>query len=145
MANEYYYSYEQSEDLTDLKFITGARNKELSLAPLLANGQIRKLGQGRIGDTYLMDYSHELALALRSCINHHKIIVKAHSMMEDFLNPLLLCASFQAPLQICTMAFTLTKVKLAAQILSKHVYSISINVYSPCRRMKGLRIYNTSH
>lgn len=67
------------------------------------------LGRGRPDDNYLMEYSHELAVALRACIHHHNIIMRAHEMMEDFLSPLILLASFQATLQTCNLAYVSSK------------------------------------
>lgn len=66
-------------------------------------------GRGRPSDTYLMEFSHELALALRACIHHHNIIMRAYEMMENFLSPLILLASFQATLQICNLAYVSSK------------------------------------
>lgn len=58
-----------------------------------------------------MNYHHELAVVMRSCILHHKNILIVHQMMERFYNPLIFVCSLQAVLQICNLAYSLSIVR----------------------------------
>lgn len=57
-----------------------------------------------------MEYTNELTKALKSCIEHHRIILDACTLTEEFLNPLVLAKSFQFMGQICNLAYSATEV-----------------------------------
>lgn len=62
-------------------------------------------GLYRPEDTYQMDYAEELAVALKTCVEHHRIILDACKLTEEFLNPLVLAKSLQFMGQICNLAY----------------------------------------
>ncbi len=103
--NQYYYSFEQMEDLDDGE----------SLALALKDLKIklnRHHQKGKSTDTFLKEYEDELALALRECIIHHQNLVQVCTMLESFYNPIVLVKSLQVTLQICNLAYVSTTVRL---------------------------------
>lgn len=102
--NQYYYSYEQKEDLDNDEDLANIL-KEMKMK-LTSN----RLG-GRSNDTFLLEYNDELAKALQDCIIHHQNIVKVCSMLEYFYNPVVLVKSLQVTLQICNLAYVATTVR----------------------------------
>lgn len=103
--NQYYYSYEQKEDLDD----------DESLAKVFKEMEM-KLKRNRLidrpDDTFLKEYQDELALTLHECIIHHQNIIKVCVMLERFYNPIVLVKSLQVTLQICNLAYVATTVRL---------------------------------
>lgn len=57
-----------------------------------------------------MEYANELSIALKACIQHHTIILKACKLTEQFFSPILLVKSLQVILQICNMAYAASMV-----------------------------------
>lgn len=104
-SNQYYYSFEQKEDLDD----------DESLAEMLKEMEMklkRNRLTGRSDGTFLQEYQDELAVTLHECIVHHQNIIKVCSMLEQFYNPIVLVKSLQSTLQICNLAYVATTVRL---------------------------------
>lgn len=102
--NQYYYSFEQKEDLDDNE----------NLAKVLKEMQTklkRNRLYGRHDDRFLMEYQDELALALRDCAVHHQNLIKVCGMLERIYNPIVLVKSLQITLQICNLAYVATTVR----------------------------------
>lgn len=101
--NQYYYSFEQKEDLDDIEGL--ARDLEVLQLNLKQNRS-----NERLIDAYLMDYRDELAVTLRECIIQHQSLIKICGLLERLYNPIVLVKSLQITLQVCNLAFSSTKV-----------------------------------
>lgn len=101
--SQYYYSFEQKEDLNDdgnLVTVLNEMKSKLERNPL----------NRRSTNEFLTEYQDELALALRECIVHHQNIIKVCGMLERFYNLIVLVKSLQVTLQICNFAYVSTTV-----------------------------------
>lgn len=104
VQNQFYYSFEQDEDLDDddvLASVLEDMNSKLKRNRLYR----------RPNDTFLTEYEDELASALRECIIHHQHLVKVCGLLESFYNPLVLVKSLQVTLQICNLAYVNSTVR----------------------------------
>lgn len=113
--NQYYYSFEQKEDLDD----------DENLAKILNEMQMkltRNRLNGRSDHAFLMEYQDELALALRDCAVQHQNLINVCGMLEGFYNPIVLVKSLQVTLQICNLAYVATTVRL--YILVEKLFTI---------------------
>lgn len=104
--NQYYYSFEQKEDLDDTEHL-GRAVKELQLN--LKTNRRHDIHR-RADDNFLMEYNDELELALRDCITHHQNIIEICAILERLYNPIVWVKSLQVTLQICNLAYVATKV-----------------------------------
>ncbi|XP_037045713.1 putative odorant receptor 85e [Bradysia coprophila] len=100
--NQYYYSYEQREDLDD------DESTSLDFKEMEARLKGTRFSDNRATDTFLTEYQNELSVALRECIIHHQNLVKVCGMLEWFYNPIVLVKSLQVTLQICNLAYVST-------------------------------------
>lgn len=103
-VNQYFYSFEQDEDLTD---------EDGSLALVLRDMQLKLKERRRAGKStngFLTEYEDELGFSLKECIVHHQNIVKICGLLEQFYNPVVLVKSLQVTLQICNLAYVSTTV-----------------------------------
>lgn len=101
--NQYYYSFEQKEDLDDDK----------SLAQVLKDMKMKlekNRTNGKSTDQFLAEYQKELAFALQECIIHHQNIIRVCGMLENLYNSVVLVKSLQVTVQICNLAYVATKV-----------------------------------
>lgn len=61
-------------------------------------------------DTYLMEFNDEMHVALADIIQHHQLIIKVVSNLEDIASTFILVKSIQISFQICMLALTFIKV-----------------------------------
>lgn len=100
--NQYYYSFEQKEDLDDTEAIAQSVEK-------LKLNHLRKNFAHKAED-FLMEYNIELEMALQDCITQHQNLIKICEMLEQLYNPIVLVKSIQITLQLCNLAYVSTKV-----------------------------------